>query len=230
MYNILIILCILLLSCSNQVYGQKLDPVPLKRVISLELKEKPLKKIVEDIQKQTGYTIVFDEKWNDLLISGQYTGVTLEEFFQRALRKQNISLSYSDKGNVVNLCFFGDRTVTKAKDSSLAKGIPFDLNEKNSNTTSEILTTYYNDPESIDPSSGMTLVDMRELHATQMAELDRFRNDPESIDPMNGMKLGDIRELHNAQQAEITRFQNDPESIDPVSGLTNAEMKQRHNL
>jgi hypothetical protein len=189
-----------------------MDIAPISKAFSLELKDKSLKEVVEAIHKQTGYTIVYDDKWSDLLISGHYAGVTIEEFFQRSLCKKNVSLSYSNNGNVVNLRFFGDREVTKAKPLE-------NLNKKSSNSASEILAEYYNDPESVDPMSGMKLSDLREQQASQLAECDRYLNDPESVDPMNGMKLGDIRKQQDAKKAELDSYLNDPESIDPMTGV-----------
>jgi YHS domain-containing protein len=220
MYKIFIVLCLFLALCSTQALSQKLDAVPVKKVISLELKEKPLKLVAEEIHKQTGYRVVFDEKWNELLLSGQYVGVTPEEFFLRAIRKQNVSLSYDDKGNMIVLRFFGDRDIGKIKAGALAS-----VNGASTQTTKDVIK----DPEAIDPVSGMKFVDTQETHKAQRAELERWQKDPESVDPVTGVKLVDTQETHKAQRAELDSLQKNPEYVDPVSGMTNAETKSIHD-
>jgi len=230
----LIVLSIFLVLNARQVSTQTLNIVPVKKVMSLDLREKPLQEVAEEIYKQTGCKVVFDEKWREVPLSGQYADVTMEEFFLRAFHKQNISMSYDDKENVVYLHFFGNNTFGKINTDTLASGN--DSSVEASQDTKALheeqrqeLLVYLNDPESVDPESGMKLVDIRELHITQQAELERMRDDPETIDPMSGMKLGDIQELHNTQQAELERLRNDPETIDPMSGMKLGDIQELHN-
>lgn len=235
MYRIFIVLCLFLVLCSSQALSQKLDAVPVKKVISLELKEKPLKLVAEEIHKQTGYRVVFDEKWNELLLSGQYVGVTAEEFFLRALRKQNVSLSYDDKGNMIILRFFGDRDIGKTKAGALASGNVINAQESKdvkalSEQQHQELERYLKDPESVDPMTGMKLVDIQELHKTQQAEQEQLRKDPGAIDPVSGMTNAEIKNIHDMQQIEQEQLKKNPESIDPLSGKTNAEIKNLHEV
>jgi hypothetical protein len=235
MYRIFIILCLFLVLCSSQALSQKLDAVPVKKVISLELKEKPLKLVAEEIHKQTGYRIVFDEKWNELLLSGQYVGVTPEEFFLRALRKQNVSLSYDDKGNMIILRFFGDRDIGKIKAGAMVSESGINVQESKdvkalSEQQRQEAEKYLKDPESVDPISGMKLVDIQELHETQQAEREQLRKDPGTIDPVSGMTNAEIKNLHDVQQIEQEQLRENPESIDPLSGKTNAEIKNLHDV
>lgn len=235
MYKLFLVLCMFLGLCSSQAWSQKLDTVPVKKVISLELHEKPLKLVVEEIFKQTGYRVVFDEKWNDLPLSGHYAGVTVEEFFLRALRKQNVTLSYDDKGSVVILRFFGDRDIKQIKAGAL-------INENNSReqVSEEVkalheeqhheLQAYLKDPEAVDPVSGMKLVDIRSLHEAQKVELEQLKSNPETIDPSSGMKLADIQQSQDAQRAEIENIRNNPAMIDPESGMSKSEIKKLHDV
>jgi len=226
--------CMLLVSYAGQAFSQKLDTLPEKSVISLELRDKPLKFVAEEIFKQIGYRVVFDKKWNDLPLSGQYTGVTLEEFFQRALRKQNVSLFYDDKSNVVVLRFFGDRNIGIIKNVDQTSG-----DASSAQVIKEIktlheeqrleLSTYLKDPESVDPVSGMKLVDIKDLHGTQQKELEHLKNDPETIDPVSGMTNAEIKKLQNSQSAEVKRSAQDPNLVDPESGMTKAEITRLHD-
>lgn len=235
MYKIFLVFCMFLGLCSTQALSQKLDTVPLKRVISLELKEKPLKLVVEEIFKQTGYRVVFDEKWNDLPLSGSYAGVTLEEFFLRSLRKQNVTLSYDDKGNVAILRFFGDRDIGKIKTGTLTNEIDSKVQVSEEvkalhEQQRQELQAYLKDPEAIDPESGMKLVDIKSLHDAQKVELEQLKSNPETIDPSSGMKLADIQQMQDAQRAEIENIRNNPAIIDPESGMTKLEIKKLHDV
>jgi hypothetical protein len=219
-----------LVLCSSQAFSQTLETVPIKRVISLELKEQPLKLVAEEIYKQTGYRVVFDEKWNELLLSGRYVGVTLEEFFLRALRKQNVSLSYDDQEGVVILRFFGDRDAGGVRAGLLVNG-----NDSNAHGIDDVkvlheqqrqdLQKYLNDPESVDPVSGMKLVDIQKMQNTQRAELEQLQKDPGTIDPESGMTNAEIKSLQNVQQAELEQAKQRPETIEPETGMTSAEIK-----
>ena len=231
----LIVLSMFLVLNARQVSTQTLDIVPVKRVMSLDLREKPLQLVAEEIYKQTGCKVVFDEKWNDLPLSGQYAGVTVEDFFWRSLRKDNVSLFYDDKSNVANLHFFGDKNIRRIDIDTLAS-----RNAANGEVSEEIkelhsiqrteLERLRNDPEAIDSLSGMKLVDIRELHSTQRAELERSLNDPEAIDSLSDMKLVDIQELHSTQRAELERSRNDPEAIDSLSGMKLVDIQELHSI
>jgi YHS domain-containing protein len=230
-----VVSCAILVLCATPAVSQKMDNMPERKVISLELKEKPLKLVAEEIFKQTGYKVVFDEKWNELSMSGQYVGVTLEEFFRRSLRKQNVTLSYDEKNNVAKLRFFGDRDIGKIKASTLASE-----NDASSQVKKDIkvlheqqrqdLQKYLKDSDSVDPVSGMKLADIQKMHGTQQAELEYLRNNPETIDPVSGMANAEIKKLHDVQQGESTQFRENPAAIDPESGMTNAEIKKLHDV
>ncbi len=218
----------------GQAFSQKVDIVSEKNVVSLDLRDKPLKLVAEEILKQTGTVVVFDEKWNELPVNGQYTEISLEEFFWRALRKYNISLSFEEKRNVVNLRFFGDSKNAKINNDTL-----INKNISNNQLREDIkilheqqrqeLQTYLKDPESIDPLSGMKLADIQEMHVTQQVELEKLRNDPNTIDPVSGMTNAEIKNLEVTQQAEVEQFHNDPNAIEPESGMTKAEIEELHN-
>lgn len=230
-----IVLVMLLVLNIGQAFSQKVDIVSVKDVVSLDLRDKPLKLVAEEILKQTGTVVVFDERWNELPVNGQYTEISLKEFFWRALRKYNISLSFDEKRNVVNLRFFGDSKITKINDHTLKNE-----NVSNNQLREDIkmlheqqrqeLQTYLKDPESVDPLSGMKLVDIQEMHGTQQAELEKLRNDPKTIDPVSGMTNAEIKNLDVTQQAELEQFHNDPNAIEPESGMTKAEIKELHNV
>ena len=230
-----VVSCMFLVLYTNPVFSQKLGNISEKKVISFELRDEPLKLVAKEIFKQTGYKVVFDEKWNDLPLRGQYTGVTIGEFFERALHKQNVTLSYDEKSRVVKLRFFGDRGFGKGKAGILESGkdssaqVSEDIKELHEQQRQE-LKEYLKDPEAVDPVNGMKLVDIQELHSIQQAELEQLRSDPKAIDPLSGMTNGEIKKLHDVQHAETEQLQNDPKAVDPVSGMANAEIKKLHDV
>lgn len=187
MNKIFIVLCLFLVLCSSQVLSQNQDAVPVKKVISLELKEKPLKLVAEEILKQTGCRIVFDEKWNNLLLSGQYTNVSLEEFFRRSFRKKNFSLLYEDKENIATLRFFDDKNIGGGAKT---------LVNSNASMSSEA-------SDSVDPYTGMNEVEIKELHKNQLAAMAQSRNDPDTIDTYTGMTNGEMKKLHDMQSKNM---------------------------
>jgi hypothetical protein len=231
----LVVVCMFLVLTASRSFGQKTNSLPEKLTISLDLRKKPLKSVAEEIFKQTGYKVIFDEKWNELPLSGQYTGITLDEFFRRSLRKQNITLFYDEKNHVAMLRFFGDKDFGNIKTELLASG-----NASNTQAKEDVkllhvqqrqdLQKYLKDPGSVDPVSGMKLVDIRELHTTQRAELEQLRKDPKTIDPVSGMKNAEIGKLHDVQQEESNQLRDDPKTIDPESSMTIAEIRGIHDV
>ncbi|MBU4326999.1 MAG: hypothetical protein KKB91_04540 [Proteobacteria bacterium] len=236
MFRILSITFVMLLVLNiGQAFSQKVDIVSEKNVVSLDLRDKPLKLVAEEILKQTGTMVMFDKKWNELPVNGQYIGIPLEEFFWRALRKYNISLSFDEKRNLVNLRFFGDSNIVKINNDTLInenvsnKQLREDIKMLHKQQHQE-LQTNLNDPEFVDPLSGMKLVDIQEMHVAQQAELEELRNDPQTIEPESGMTNAEIKSLHGAQQAELEQLRNDPKVIEPESGMTKAEIRDLHKV
>jgi len=190
MRRIFVVLVVLLISHIDTTHCQATDIVPVNKEMSLDLKGKPLKEVAEDIRKQTGCTIVFDDKWKDLLISGHYTEVTVEEFFQRTLHKQNTALFYDDKDNVITIRFFDKNSKEDTK--------PVVVN-------TEPLVPAQNSEE-VDSYTGMKDSDLKELHKSQQAAIELTQNDPDAFDSFTGKTNGELKELHEKQNAYMQQL------------------------
>ena len=199
--------------------------------LTMQMDKKPLPEIAEEVFKQTGYRVVFDEKWNSLTVTGSYADVSIDEFFRRAFRKQNTSLLVNDKEKVVAVRFFGDKSFADllAGVSSGRNGseIERDIAQLHQEQRAE-LQEYLRDPESVDPLSGMKLVDIRTMHEEQHAELEQMKQNPETIDPTSGAALGELQQLHAAQQQENEQLRSNPETIEPESGMSIGSIAELH--
>jgi len=203
-------------------------------LVTLEVTNKPFKDVADDLSRQSGFKIIFDEKWNSIPVSGKYSAVTLEEFFRRVFRKQNTSLLFDNQQKLVVVRFFGDKSFKELLSSSLADSagsadqVTEEIRELHAQQRQE-LEDYLNDPESVDPLSGMKLVEIRAMHDQQRSELEQSLSDPNTVDPVSGSSLGDIEQLHKEQGAEIEQFRNNPENVEPETGMTIAQIKALHD-
>ena len=203
--------------------------------VTLKLNNKPFGEVAGELNKQTGYTIIFDEKWNTLPISGYYNDVTLEEFFRRVFRKQNTSLLIDSSDKLLIVRFFGDKSFEDLLSGAMVAGkgpgnqdqIPDEIRELHRQQHQE-LKAYLDDPESVDPLSGMKLVDIRALHEEQEEQLKRDLENPDTVDPVSGATLGEIEKLHASQRDEVDKFRNNPGNVEPDSGMTVKQIQELH--
>ena len=230
--KLLLLLAALLVLIASPVLAKDFKESPDATRLTMKMDNKLLPEIAEEVYRQTGYKVVFDEKWNTLTVTGNYTDVSLDEFFRRAFRKQNTSLLLNDKEKFVALRFFGDKsfadllaTVTPSKESS---ELGDEIAQLHREQRAE-LQEYLRDPESVDPFSGMKLVDIKALHDEQNAELDKMKQEPQTMDPTSGASLGELQQLHAAQQQEADQFRTNTEAIEPESGMRIGAIAEMHN-
>lgn len=229
--KLLLLLAALLVLFASPVLAEEFMKSPDATRLTMQMNKKPLPEIAEEIYRQTGYKVVFDEKWNTLAVTGNYTDVSLDEFFRRAFRKQNTSLLVNDKEKLVALRFFGDKsfadllaTATPGKESSeLAEEIAALHKEQRAE-----LQEYLRDPESVDPLSGMKLVDLRAMHEEQRDEFEKMKQDPQTVDPTSGASLGELQQLHAAQQQENDQLRMNTEAVEPESGMSIGAIAEMH--
>jgi hypothetical protein len=200
--------------------------------LTMNLDNKPLREIAEEVYRQTGYKVVFDEKWNSLTVTGNYADISLDEFFRRAFRKQNTSLLVNDKEKFVALRFFGDKSfadlLVNVTSGQEASDIPEDIAALHREQHAE-LQEYLRDTESVDPMSGMKLVDIKAMHDEQHAALEQMKQNPETIEPSSGAALGELQQLHAAQQQENDQLRTNPETIEPESSMSIGTIAEMHS-
>lgn len=222
---------VLLVLCASPVLAKEFKMAQEPAHLTMKLENKPLQEIAGEVFKQTGYRVVFDEKWNSLTVTGSYADVSLDEFFRRAFRKQNTSLLVNDKEKVVAVRFFGDKSFADllASVSSGAAGsdIPEDIALLHKEQRAE-LQEYLRDPESVDPLSGVKLVDIRSMHDAQHADLEQMKQNPNTIEPTSGSSLGDLQSLHAAQQQENDQLRASTDTVEPESGMSIGAIAELH--
>lgn len=226
----LLLPAVLLVLFASSVYATEFMASQNPAHLTMKLENKPLQEIAGEVYKQTGYRVVFDEKWNSLTVTGRYADVSLDEFFRRAFRKQNTSLLVNDKEKVVAVRFFGDKSFADLlANVAPEKGseIPEDIALLHMEQRAE-LQEYLRNPDSVDPLSGVKLVDIRSLHDEQHAELEQMKQNPATIEPTSGSALGDLQSLHAAQQQENDQLRANPETIEPESGMSIGAIAELH--
>jgi len=202
-------------------------------VFSLEANNESFASVADEIFKQTGYRVVFDEKWNTLPVTGKYTDVTIEEFCRRVFRKMNTSLLVNDKSKIYVVRFFGDKSFA---DLLAAKGGGKMEGEEGSGELADLqarqrqaLQDYLADPEAVDPISGMKLVEIRAMHENERSELEMMRQEPDTVEPTSGETIGNLEQAHVNQHEEIENLRNNPNALDQESGMSIGEISDMHS-
>lgn len=229
-HKLFLLFAVLPVLFSSPVLAKEFKDSPGASHLTMQMDKKPLPEIAEEVLKQTGYRVVFDEKWNSLTVTGSYADVSIDEFFRRAFRKQNTSLLVNDKEKVIAVRFFGDKSFADLlANVALGKGgdIPEDIAVLHNEQQAE-LQAYLRDPESVDPMSGMKLVDIRGMHQQQLEELEQMKSNPETVDPISGSTIGEIERLHKQQQGEAEEWKSNPETVEPSTGMSIAEISRLH--
>jgi hypothetical protein len=69
-----------------------------EELISLDIKNKPLGEVLEDISAETGYQFSIDESWNDFPVTASIKNEPLHKGLQRILRNLNTAVIYGSDG------------------------------------------------------------------------------------------------------------------------------------
>jgi len=65
-----------------------------ERLISLDIQEQPLKKVLQEIAGQTGYTFLFENTWSEHPVSVRLRDATIQTGLRRVLGSVNHALVY----------------------------------------------------------------------------------------------------------------------------------------
>jgi hypothetical protein len=77
-------------------------------VISLDVKEKPLDKVLEIVSEASGYEIILEGAWEDLTVSVKLEKASLEETLRRALRNVNHTAVWDEEEKRISLFVFAE--------------------------------------------------------------------------------------------------------------------------
>jgi hypothetical protein len=150
-------------------------------VFSLNIKDEPLKKVIEKISEVTGYQIAIDEKWSTLLITSSLKDVSIHESMRGILKNLNHVIIINDKEKKVSVIIYG--------------GIEPDKNQKKIDPL---------DLEVIPPNNpGERGVTQRELNAMMAGEPKIDPLDLEVIPPENPGEQGVTQRELNAMSMRI---------------------------
>ena len=76
-----------------------------EEIISLDLVEQPLGEVLDDITAATGYRFIFDESWENFLISASIKNEPLHKGLKRILGKLNNAIIYSSDRTIKIIIF-----------------------------------------------------------------------------------------------------------------------------
>ncbi|GAB4337616.1 MAG: hypothetical protein Kow0089_09060 [Desulfobulbaceae bacterium] len=224
----------LLLGARVDVFAATQSKEGKEPLFSVQAENKQLQDIAGEIFRQTGYRVVFDEKWNSLQVSGNYSDVTIEEFCRRVFRNQNTSLLINDKDKIYVIRFFGDKSFADLLAGSSSggdlSGEEKDLREEYKRRFEEAkarMRELLADPNTVDPVTGLTLGEIRRIDMIAQEEKQALLDNPETVDPVSGLSIEEIEERNNASRADLENRLNDPESVDPLTGLSKGDIDRK---
>jgi len=210
------------------------ERVEPEKLISIELEHQPLRLVIDEISKQSGYAVRVDEKIASTPVSGKFKEVTVDSFFQRALRGQNVSVLFDDKKGFVSVRSFGqkDSEVNYIVSKNNGNGSFLSVDQQKIKQLHPLqerqIKEYENNPESVEPITGIKLADIRSLHARQERQIKEYENNPESVEPITRIKLAEIELLHARQEREINEYKSNPKAVEPFTGMKLNDIKSLH--
>jgi hypothetical protein len=190
------IFAVAIILCNNDITQAKVPPDSLNADISV--KTRPLKEVVDLIQEQTGYKVQLKSIDESFLVTGQYHNTAVETIFTRLLKGYNISVTTNTADKLISVISLGgkiqvaknskesetDQNVAADVDSSLpdkvapaesAEIAPLpvlpnkDIEKLQAQQVKEF-ERQQNDPNTVDPITGMTLSALEDLQKKQIME------------------------------------------------------------
>lgn len=196
--------------------------IAVEKLIDLKVDGKPLREVIGMIAQQTSYEIAIDAKWGDHQVSGIYDQVTVDDFFKRTLRGENISIIHNDAERKIVVRLFGQKT--PAKYLSVSVSPDGSLKEKHL-SQSEEYARLKADPDFVD-IGGATNAEKWEAHRAQAEVHAMEKTDPAFTD-MSGASNEEKWREHAAQARQHELMKKDPAFVD-MGGMKNEEVWQRH--
>jgi hypothetical protein len=146
-----------------------------KDKINLKVSNKPLGEVSTLISTQTGYQIILDQSFSPLLVSGDFSNISAEQFFSRVLKDKNIVMKFDPDDNSLTVISFGNSSDRDKLDI-------FNSSPRN---------------KEIDPQN-ITLAELNALHKSQLADTPIETKD--SLIAGTNMTIGELDEMQLKQQ------------------------------
>jgi hypothetical protein len=201
---------LMVLLCLGPVCSLGLAEGKNQDVLYLDLDQRTLKEVVEDIRQQTGYRVSFNKRWDDLPISGTYQAVTLESFFHSALRHWNkaITVNEQERTAVLVLLQKKESPVNQPETMVAADGdVPYRQEDLDAPHRDGYLKIYQH----------LATSAVQKMHLAQQQQLEKIRNDPNATDPRGTLSNREIQKLHDLQASERERLRQYPAGSLPHS-------------
>jgi len=205
--------------------------------ITLEIHNETIQEVLEQVAKETGFTMMYSEQLASKKISGKFQNVSLEEAIRRIFKGESYSLTVSPKEKIIIVKTYGVQKYKVAAGNNvdhLAKilGLTGSDRKKINNLHREQIQEiekYLADPESVDPlTNGMTLGEIRFLHESQSLQLENDGKNPDISDEMSGTAQGKIWKLQKREYQELKEYTENQDSVDPQSGMKLGDIRALH--
>ncbi len=199
-------------------------------LISLQCNGQALDQIVVNLEQQTGYTIILDREFDNVLINGSFLDIHIEYFFNRVLKQENYAVEVDQKNKKIYVKSFGKRrylssikinydnpTVIGEIDSKELRKLHIEQVKKGREK--------YED-QGIDSVTGLPLANLKAMQeASVRIGLEKYKN--QGIDSVTGLPLLELKAIHEAA-VRTERESYEDQGIDSVTGLPLAKLKAMH--
>ena len=206
--------------------GHATAPRDSALVVSIDAKQLPLSEVLNEASRQTGWTILVDERLIGKQVSGSFENIALESLLRRSLRGEPHVVQYDEGSRRVDIRSFrqpgGVLTIAanshaeESEDSEKIKAMRIE--------EQKAYEAFISNPNSIEPTSGMTLGELAALQAEEQKAYEAYLANPDSIEPTSGMKLKDIAALHAEEEKLYAKYKSNPDSVEPMTGMTLGEV------
>lgn len=165
-----VLLQLLILSPHVAFSGMVKNPETAPAKIELDVYQMRLEQVATLITQQTGYSILLEPVLSDILITGHYSNISIDSFFKRVLKDENLIFEFNTVENTIKVNSFsgesqslGGKTLNKNESSNLVSLDDIDLTSKSIHLD-EIPVE---DLGGIEIEEGMTLNYINDLNESQ---------------------------------------------------------------
>ncbi len=178
--------------------------------ISMDIKNRPLKDILQTISEETGYTIEVNDDLLDTSVSGIFVDTDIVVIMSRILRKKNVFILENTEQRLITI---RSSDMSKRKSSFISSSTGNSKSSAHSSQKSlDLKLSQSKDSIEVDP--GVTYQDL----LTNRENLEQhLANNKETIETSPGVSYQD---LLNAREKLDKSFQNDKNTIETSPGVS----------